>query len=577
MKQDEFQHQVWLECAVCGHRTPFIRPLKACEGCGGEWLDARYDYDGVRERWARVLPERPLNMWRYWELLPLCNETHKVTMGEGGTPLLHATNLGLMLGCPHIYVKDERQGPTGSFKDRQASLAISVMKEHGITEAVVASTGNVAISYSAYSALAGIKMWAFLTSLVPSEKMREVALYGSEVIKVTATYDRTKKVAARFADRKGLFLDRGIRGISAREAMKTVAFEVAEQLPALIGDGEGQGRPGEIPGGQSDGFAPAWRAPDWYIQAVSGGMGPVGVWKAYEELFSMGLVDHMPKLACIQAAGCAPMVHSFNKGLKEAEPILNPQTLVITIATGSPGPAYSFLSRVIREHGGAFEAVSDEETFRAMHVMAKLDGISMEPAAAAAFAGLFKLLSKGVIKRDEVVVVNCSGHTFPVEKHLLGDEWARTVEVSAGAASVEAPAVEEGLLGSLEQLSGRVRSIAIIEDDSKARLLLRRILQTRGEYRIFEASDGAAGLELVRRERPDVILLDLMMPGMDGFEVLEALKADEKVSDVPVIVISAKELTSAERERLSGRIEMLMQKGSFTDEELLEEILKRAP
>jgi len=206
-----------------------------------------------------------------------------------------------------------------------------------------------------------------------------------------------------------------------------------------------------------------------------------------------------------------------------------------------------------------------------MHVMAKLDGISMEPAAATAFAGLFKLLSKGVIQRDEVIVVNCSGHTFPVEKHLLGDEWARTVEVSA-----KTLAVEEGLLGSLGQIDERVQSIAIIEDDPQATLLLRRILQTRGEYRIFEAHDGATGLELVRREQPDVILLDLMMPGMDGFEVLEALKADEGVSHVPVIVITAKELTTAERERLSGQIEMLMQKGSFTDEELLEEILKRA-
>ena len=109
------------------------------------------------------------------------------------------------------------------------------MKEHDVTEAIVASTGNVAISYSAYSAQAGIKMWTFLTSLVPSEKMQEVALYGSEVIKVTATYDQTKKVAADFAARKGIFLDRGIRGISAREAMKTLAFEIAEQLPALIG------------------------------------------------------------------------------------------------------------------------------------------------------------------------------------------------------------------------------------------------------------------------------------------------------------------------------------------------------
>lgn len=553
MQQEKHNNPVWLKCATCGHRTPFIRPLNACEQCGGEWLDAHYDYERVRLAWPAALRERPFNMWRYRELLPLRDDTHKVTMGEGGTPLLHAINLGLMLGCPHVYVKDERQGPTGSFKDRQASLGISVMKEQGITEAVVASTGNVAISYSAYSARAGIKMWTFLTSLVPSEKMREVALYGSQVIKVTATYDQTKKVAAEFAARKGLFLDRGIRDISARESMKTVAFETAEQLPLLIG-------PDDTP----------WRTPDWYIQAVSGGMGPVGVWKAYQEMMTLGLVDRMPKLACIQAAGCAPMVHSFNKGLDEAEPVLNPQTLVITIATGSPGPAYSFLARVIREHGGAFEAVTDEEVFRAMHVMAKLDGLSMEPAAATAFAGLFKLLSTGVIRRDEVIVVNCSGHTFPVEKHLLGDEWARTVEVP-----VETPAVE-GLLGSLGRLNGRVRSIAILEDDPRATLLLRRILQTGGEYQIFEAHDGVEGLHLVRRERPDLILLDLMMPGMDGFEVLEALKADEEISDTPVIVITAKELTTTERERLREQTGTLMQKGSFTDEELLEEILKRA-
>jgi threonine synthase len=553
MQRGPSKTQTWLECAACGHRTPFVRPLEACEQCGGEWLDARYDYDAVREQWPTALRERPFDMWRYRELLPLHDSTNKVTMGEGGTPLLRATNLGLMLGCPHIYIKDERQGPTGSFKDRQAALAISVMKEHGVTEAVVATTGNVGISYSAYSALAGIKMWTFLTSLVPSEKMREIALYGSEVIKVTATYDQTKKVAAQFAARKGLFLDRGIRGISARESMKTVAFEIAEQLPGLVGPGD-----------------TVWRTPDWYIQAVSGGMGPVGVWKAYEELMTLGLVDRMPKLACIQAAGCAPMVHSYNKGLEEAEPVLNPQTLVITVATGSPGPTYRFLAQVARAHGGAFEAVSDEETFRAVHVMAKLDGISMEPAAAIAFAGLFKLLNKGVIRRNEVIVVNCSGHTFPVEKHLLGDEWAQTVEMPT-----EVPAVE-GLLGSLGKLNGRVRRIAIIEDDPNATLLLRRILQTQGEYQIFEAQDGVEGLELVCRERPDIILLDLMMPGMDGFEVLEALKANEEVGNVPVIVLTAKELTATERERLSGQVEMLMRKGSFTHEELVEEILKRA-
>ena len=288
-----FTHQVWLECAACGHRTPFLHPITTCQRCGAEWLDARYDYDTVRQQWPGALRDRPFTMWRYQELLPLRDAAHRVTMGEGGTPLLRATNLGLMLGCPHIYVKDERQGPTGSFKDRQASLGTSVLKENGVTEAVIASTGNVAISYSAYSALAGIKLWAFLTSLVPSEKMREVALYGSEVVKVTATYDQTKKVAAQFAERKNIFPDRGIRGISARESMKTVAFEIAEQLPALLA----------APTGPRASCPPAtgapWATPDWYIQAVSGGMGPVGVWKGYQELLHVGLVDSMPKLALI--------------------------------------------------------------------------------------------------------------------------------------------------------------------------------------------------------------------------------------------------------------------------------------
>jgi threonine synthase len=155
-------------------------------------------------------------MWRYRELLPLRNPANIVSMGEGGTPLVQSVNMGTMLGHDQIFVKDERQGPTGSFKDRQASLAISAMKEAGIMEAVVASTGNVAISYSAYCARAGIKLWGFLTSLVPADKMREVALYGTEVVKITGTYDQCKEVAASFAQHRGLFLDKGLRSIAAR-------------------------------------------------------------------------------------------------------------------------------------------------------------------------------------------------------------------------------------------------------------------------------------------------------------------------------------------------------------------------
>jgi threonine synthase len=555
MEKTDMQ-EMFIECADCGWREPYQKPRSACPECGGGWLDARYDYKEVRLKWDAKLARRPFTMWRYRELLPLRDDANLITMGEGGTPLYPATNLGMMLGRPHIYVKDERQGPTGSFKDRQASLAISAMKENSITEAVLASTGNVAISYSAYSACAGIKLWAFLTSAVPAEKMREVALYGSEVVKVTGTYDQTKQVAAEFAQRKGLHYDRGIRSIAVRESMKTLAFEMAEQF-------------GQILGPAPDAQDALWRAPDWYIQSVSGGMGPAGVWKGFEELLAMGLVTHMPKLACVQVEGCAPMVHSFRADLEEAEPVLNPQTLITTIATGRPGPAYPFLRRVILENGGTFETVNDEEAFRAMHVMAKMDGISMEPAAAVAFAALFKMVSQGIVKPDDVVVVNCSGHTFPVEKFLLGDDWARSVEVAAEAAPLPK---EEGLLASLERLDRRVQRIAVLEDNLDAARLLRRVLQAHGEYQIDEAYDGEAGLEMVRQAPPDLILLDLMMPRMDGFKVLEALKADERLREVPVIVVTAKDLTAHERQRLSGRVRALWRKGSFLSTDLLEDI-----
>jgi len=143
----------------------------------------------------------------------------------------------------------------------------------------------------------------------------------------------------------------------------------------------------------------------------------------------------------------------------------------------------------------------------------------------------------------------------------------QTVEAPA-----RAPAPEEGLLGSLESLGRDVRRVAILEDDPGARRLLRRILQARGPYQIFEAENGREGLELIRRERPDLILLDLMMPEIDGFGVLEVLQSEEELQDIPVIVVTAKELTADERARLSGHIQALLQKGVFTDDELLREI-----
>lgn len=548
-----------LECGGCGHRQSFVLPTPTCEVCGHDWMDVRYDYERISRLWPDVLRQRAFTMWRYRELLPLRNDDYQITMGEGGTALLRARNLGMMMGLPNLFIKDERQNPTNSFKDRQAGMVISMMKEAGITELVVASTGNVAISYSAYSAHAGIKLWTFLPSQVPPEKMREIAIYGSEVVKVTDTYDATKKVAAQFARHKGIVADRGIRDIGTRESMKTVALEIAEQLAAEFGPP----RPG-IP----------WQTPDWYVQAVSGGMGPVGFCKGYEELYRMGLVDRMPKLALIQVEGCAPMVNAYRKGEPKAEAVTQPNTRVITIATGQPGMAYEHLFHLVAQYGGTFESVSDEETFRALHVLAKMEGLSSEPAAAAAFAGLFKLLNKGIIRRDETVVVNCSGHTFPVEKFLLDDNWVKVVATPSTPAAPADPmgdgrdAAPGGILGALDQLDQRVRRIAIIEDNPDAARLLRRILQTQGDFQVVEAYNGNDGLDLIRQEHPDLVLLDLMMPDIDGFSLLDQLKADDML-DIPVIVITAKELSKEDRQRLQGQIQMMLQKGSFMDEDLL--------
>ncbi|MFQ5398652.1 MAG: pyridoxal-phosphate dependent enzyme [Anaerolineae bacterium] len=551
-------------CRACGQQHPYTAPMPACPSCGGEWLDAAYDLQMAD--WPKQLVRRGADLWRYRELLPVQDKQHIVSLGEGWTPLIKAQNLGLMLGHQHIYIKDERQGPTGSFKDRQAAIAISVMKEAGIKEAVVASTGNVAIAYSAYCARAGIKLWVFVTSSVPAEKMREVALYGSDVIKVAGTYDQAKQVAAEFAASKNLFLDRGIKAIAAKEAMKTVAFEIAEQL-------------GNIRAGLSSNITntgvPHWTAPDWYIQAVSGGLGPVGVMKGFRELNELGLIHQMPHLACFQASGCAPIVNSFQRGLEFAENVENPATDITTLATGAPGEAYVVLRELIEQHGGTMDAVSDAEAFRALHVVAKMDGISIEPATAVAFAGLFKLVRQGIIRPEETVVLNCSGHTFPVEKHIIGEHYTLDMELTGGDEAEQGR--EEGLLTALEQLDSRVRRIAIIEDNPDASRLIRRILQAQGEYLIEEADNGIDGLNLIRESRPNLVILDLMMPGLDGFDIVEAVKASEELREIPIIVITAKEISAIERRRLNGKIKVLLQKGTFMDSDLLSNIREVLP
>jgi threonine synthase len=205
-----------------------------------------------------------------------------------------------------------------------------------------------------------------------------------------------------------------------------------------------------------------------------------------------------------------------------------------------------------------------------MHILAKLEGISVEPAAAVAFAGLIKLVRAGMIKASDIVVVNCTGHTMPVEPIILGDNWARSI---VAPAFVQEETPQEGLLAALSQVSSdRFPRVLIVDDTEDARRLIRRILQSQGNYTLFEANDGRQALEMIRKDLPDLVILDLMMPELDGFGVLDQLKSDPQTASIPVIVVTAKELTPEEKIRLNGHIHKLMQKGEFMNDDLLDEV-----
>lgn len=549
-----------IECLDCGNVYPFAAGMPACPKCGSYWSEARYDYAKIAGILLSRIKDRPFDIWRYQELLPIRQVNTELSLGEGGTPLIHAANLGLMLGLPFLYIKDERQGPTASFKDRQGIISISALKEAGIAEMVCASTGNVAISYSAYAARAGIKLWAFVTSLVPASKMREVALYGTQLIKITGSYDQAKQIAADFAHNHNIFLDLGSRSIPCVEAMKTIAFEIAEQLTGV------EARPVH----EINRRVP-WRTPDWYFQSVSGGLGPLGVIKGFSELKLMKLTDRVPKMGIVQVEGCAPMIHAWRQNLETAIPVRSPNTLIATLATGDPGRTYTLLrEKIKRTTSAAFESVTDKEAYRAMHLLAKMEGISVEPAAAVAIAGLIKLVRAGEIKPEEVVVVNCTGHTMPIERNILGEGMEHAIDIETGNLDANR---EEGLLAALSEVAiERFPRIAIVDDEPNVRRLIRRILQSQGNYELFEAEDGRNAVSMIKEQRPNLIILDLMMPEMDGFSVLDVLKAEKETRDIPIIVITAKELTSAEKLRLKGHIQSLMQKGSFLSDDLLDEV-----
>ncbi|MDX2075054.1 MAG: pyridoxal-phosphate dependent enzyme [bacterium] len=543
-------------CLECGHEMPADMTLTTCEKCQSGWLDARYDYETIKPTWATGM-SGVRSLWRYGALLPISTPNPEISLGEGYTPLVRLYQYERIYGHEGIYIKDERHQPTNSFKDRQASMSVTAMHQQGITECVLASTGNAAVAYAAFCARAGIKLWLFLTSLVANEKMREAALYGAEVVKVSGTYDETKKIAAQFADRKGVVMDKGARTIPSKESMKTLGYEIAEQL-ALERHPDGSKK---------------WLAPDWYIQAVSGGIGPIGVWKGFQELFDMGLIDKMPKLGIIQATGCSPMVNAFNNNEDKATPVV-PKTLIYVLATGDPGHAYHLLYTAVKSNGGIMLSVEDGDTFQAMRHLASRAGISVEPATAVAFAGLDKMFSQGIIKKDETVVINCSGHTMLAESHILGDQYDRYIlDLQLDPTDHTNKPKEDGLGAALQNLNEQVTTVVIVDDNPNDRRLIRRLLQSYKNYRVYEAPDGVEGLKVIIDRKPDLVVCDLTMPEMDGLTLLERLKKNPATANIPVVVVSAKNLTDQDRKTLDDYSDSVWTKGGFETRQLVDHVV----
>jgi threonine synthase len=225
---------------------------------------------------------------------------------------------------------------------------------------------------------------------------------------------------------------------------------------------------------------------------------------------------------------------------------------------------------MLKKYGGAMESVSDADAFASMRALAKAEGLAVEPATAVAFAGLEKMIRQGEIGGGELVVVNCTGHTFPVEKHVLGEQWRVDVHLSDD----QSPAPREGLLAALDNLDERATTVLVVDDNHDDALLIQRLLEARKSYRVFQANSGADGLAMARQRLPDLIITDLMMPGMDGFSLLQELRQDRRTRDIPVIVVSAKDISGDERQRLQGYIEALYEKGSLSPRAFVEQVVQ---
>jgi threonine synthase len=372
-----------LECSKCGERHEADQIQTVCRKCGKP-LFARYDLEKVREAMTkRELVGRVSSMWRYFELMPVRERGNIVSLGEGWTPLTKASRLGGVVGVEDLWIKDEGIIPTGSFKARGLSAAISKAKELGIRSVAMPSAGNAAGAMAAYGARAGMEVYVFMPEDAPKVNAVESEVVGAKVVLVKGLISDAGKLVREGNKEMGWFNVATLGEPYRVEGKKTMGLEVAEQLD--------------------------WDLPDVIIYPTGGGTGIIGMWKVFDELEEMGWIgSERPRMVSVQAEGCSPIPKAYEEGKEESEFFQNAST----IATGLrvPKALGDFLIlRAVRESGGTALAVTDEEIMADVGLMARNEGLFPCPEGAATLSALRHMIADGEVDRDERVVLFNTG------------------------------------------------------------------------------------------------------------------------------------------------------------------------
>jgi len=372
-----------LECAACGERHEARRLHNLCNVCGKPLL-VRYDLEAAaRTLTKETLRGRRADQWRYAEVLPAGRVEDIVSLGEGWTPLLHAERLGASVGLKELYIKDESQNPTQSFKARGMSAAVTLAKELGARRLAAPSAGNAAGALAAYAARAGLEAHIFMPKDTPRANVVECEQTGAHVTLMDGLITDCGAEVARRKDAEGWFDVSTLKEPYRVEGKKTLGYEVAEQLN--------------------------WELPDVIVYPTGGGTGLVGMWKAFDEMEAMGWIgSKRPRMVTVQAAGCAPIVRAFEEGKRAAAEFENAHTVASGLRVPKAIGDFLILD-ALRESGGTAVAVTDEELLAAVGEIGAAEGLFVAPEGAACLPALRKLLERGEVNADERVVLFNTG------------------------------------------------------------------------------------------------------------------------------------------------------------------------